>query len=68
MVECTECLREGEGIFPGAINKQAGPGWRGSSGSEGMGPKPGVGKLVRVAEGRKLHRRGGRPISHMSCK
>jgi hypothetical protein len=27
-----------------------------------------MGKLVRVAEGGKLHRRRGRPTSHMSCK
>jgi hypothetical protein len=27
-----------------------------------------VGKLVRVEEGGKLHRRGGRPISHVSYK
>jgi hypothetical protein len=30
--------------------------------------QPGAGKLVRVAEGGKLHKRGGRPTSHMSCK
>jgi hypothetical protein len=30
--------------------------------------QPRAGKLVRVAEGGKLHRRGGRPTSHMSCK
>jgi hypothetical protein len=27
-----------------------------------------VGKLVRVAEEGKLHRRGGKPTSHVSCK
>jgi hypothetical protein len=27
-----------------------------------------VEKLVRVAEGGKLHRRWGRPTSHVSCK
>jgi hypothetical protein len=30
--------------------------------------QPGVGKLVRVAEGGKLHRRGGIPTAHVSCK
>jgi hypothetical protein len=30
--------------------------------------QPGVGKLVRVAVGGKLHRRGGRPTSHVYCK
>jgi hypothetical protein len=30
--------------------------------------QPGAGKLVRVVEGGKLHRRQGRPTSHMSCK
>jgi hypothetical protein len=30
--------------------------------------QPGAGKLVKVAEGGKLHRMGGRPTSHVSCK
>jgi hypothetical protein len=28
--------------------------------------QPGAGKLVRVAEGGKLHRRGGRPTSQLT--
>jgi hypothetical protein len=28
----------------------------------------GAGKLVKVAVGRKLHRRWGRPTSYVSCK
>jgi hypothetical protein len=27
-----------------------------------------VGKLEKVVEGGKLHRKGGRPTSHVSCK
>jgi hypothetical protein len=30
--------------------------------------QPGAGKLVKVAVGGKLHRRGGRPTSHVNCK
>jgi hypothetical protein len=30
--------------------------------------QPGAEKLVRVAEGGKLHRTEGRPTSHVSCK
>jgi hypothetical protein len=30
--------------------------------------QPGAEKLVKVAVGGKLHRRGRRPISHMNCK
>jgi hypothetical protein len=41
----------GKGILPGTVNKQAG--WAGE-------PLVGAGKLVRVAEGGKLHRRGGK--------
>jgi hypothetical protein len=28
----------------------------------------GVGKLVKVAVGGKVHRRGGQPTSYMNCK
>jgi hypothetical protein len=30
--------------------------------------QPGAGKLVKVAEGGKHHRRWGEPTSHVSCK
>jgi hypothetical protein len=50
----------GKGILPGTVNKQA---WQAEEALEGVGERsqqPGVGKLVRVAEGGKLHRRGGK--------
>jgi hypothetical protein len=40
----------GKGTLPGTVNKQAGRSIE----------QPGVEKLVRVAEGGKLHRRGGK--------
>jgi hypothetical protein len=46
-----EQQRGGRGIPPGTVNKQAGPGWRGSGGSGVRTQQPGVGKTVRVAEG-----------------
>jgi hypothetical protein len=45
----------GKGILPGTVNKQAG-----RTGEDLAGEQPGVGKVVRVEEGRKLHRRGGK--------
>jgi hypothetical protein len=36
--------------------------------SSNTAQQPGAEKLVKVAVGGKLHRRGGRPTSHMSCK
>jgi hypothetical protein len=53
----------GKGILSGTVNKQAKPGgWRGSSRSGGRActQQPGAGKMVRVAKGGKLHRRGGK--------
>jgi hypothetical protein len=50
----------GKGILPGTVNKQAG--WaREALVGAGAGERlwRGAGKLVRVAEGGKLHRRGG---------
>jgi hypothetical protein len=50
----------GKGILPRTVNKQ--PGLAGEA-LEGVGVRtqqPGAGKLVRVAEGGKLHRRGGK--------
>jgi hypothetical protein len=50
----------GRGTPPRTINKQAGPGRRGSGGSGGERPATRIGKALWVAEGGKLHRRGGR--------
>jgi hypothetical protein len=50
----------GKGILPRTVNKQAR--WAGEA-PEGAGAhaqQPGAGKLVRVVEGGKLHRRGGK--------
>jgi hypothetical protein len=58
--------KEGRGILPGIVHKQAGPGQRGSSGVEEHAQQPGVGKLVRVVEGGKLHRREGK--THLPCE
>jgi hypothetical protein len=43
----------GEGILPRTVNKQAGPVEAGACTQQ-----PGAGRLVRVVEGGKLHRRG----------
>jgi hypothetical protein len=50
----------GKGILPGTVNKQAR--WAGEAlVRAGLHTQQsGVGKLVRVAEGGKLHRRGGK--------
>jgi hypothetical protein len=45
----------GKGILPGTVNKQAG-----QAGEALAGAGVGAGKLVRVVEGGKLHRRGGK--------
>jgi hypothetical protein len=45
----------GKGILPRTVNKQA---WLVGAGVRAQ--QPGAGKLVRVAEGGKLHRRGGK--------
>jgi hypothetical protein len=49
-----------KGILPGTVNKQAR--WAGEplAGAGVCAQQPGVGKLVRVAEGGELHRRGGK--------
>jgi hypothetical protein len=36
--------------------------------SGGTAQQSGAGKLVKVAVGGKLHRRGRRPTSHVNCK
>jgi hypothetical protein len=38
------------------------------AGAAAHAQQPGVEKLVKVAVGGKLHRRRGRPTSHMNCK
>jgi hypothetical protein len=47
----------GRGILPRTVNKQAGPE---KAGVAAHTQQPGVGKLVKVAVGGKLHRRGGK--------
>jgi hypothetical protein len=50
----------GKGILPRMVNKQA---WRARDPLAGAGARtqqPGAGKLVKVAEGGKLHRKGGK--------
>jgi hypothetical protein len=52
----------GKGILPGTVNKQAGRAGRAGEAPAGAGTcaqQPGAGKLVKVAMGGKLHRRGG---------
>jgi hypothetical protein len=49
----------GKGILPRTVNKQAGRAGEPLVGA-GRTQQPGAGKLVRVAEGGKLHRRGGK--------
>jgi hypothetical protein len=56
----------GKGILPGTVNEQAR--WAGEA-VVGVGMRaqqPGVGKLVRVVEGGKLHRRGRK--THFPCE
>jgi hypothetical protein len=50
----------GKGILPRTVNKQAR--WAGEAlaGARACTQQPGVGKLVREAEGGKLYRRGGK--------
>jgi hypothetical protein len=42
--------------------------WLEKAGAVAHAQQPGAGKLVKVAVGGKLHRRGGRPTSNMNCK
>jgi hypothetical protein len=50
----------GKGILPGTVNKQAGLAGEPLAGAGAHAQQPGAGKLVRVVEGGKLHRRGGK--------
>jgi hypothetical protein len=50
----------GKGILPGTVNKQAGQAGEALVGAGACAQQPGAGKLVRVAEGGKVHRRGGK--------
>jgi hypothetical protein len=56
----------GKGILPGTVNKQAR--WAGEAlvGAGARTQQPEAGKLVRVAEGEKLHRRGRK--THFPCE
>jgi hypothetical protein len=50
----------GKGILPGTVNKQARQAREALAGAGALAQQPGAGKLVRVVEGGKLHRRGGK--------
>jgi hypothetical protein len=50
----------GKGILPGTVNKQAGRAAEALAGVGASTQQPGAAKLVRVTEGGKLHRRGGK--------
>jgi hypothetical protein len=50
----------GKGILPGTVNKQARQAGEAPAGAGVCAQQPGAGKLVRVEEGGKLHRRGGK--------
>jgi hypothetical protein len=50
----------GKGILPRMVNKQAGRGGEAPVGVGVRAQQPGAGKLVRVVEGGKLHRREGK--------
>jgi hypothetical protein len=49
-----------KGILPGTVNKQARRAGEALAGAGVRTQQPGAGNLVRVAEGGKLHRRGGK--------
>jgi hypothetical protein len=68
MVRRTEHQRLGKGILSRTVNKQAGPVGEAPAGVGARTQQPGVGKLVRVVEVGKLHRRSGKTHSHVSCK
>jgi hypothetical protein len=50
----------GKGTLPGTVIKQAGLAGEPLAGAGAHTQQPGTGKLVKVAEGGKLHRRGGK--------
>jgi hypothetical protein len=56
----------GKEILPGTVNKQARRAGEAPAGAEACAQQPGAGKLVKMAEGGKLHRRGGK--THFSCE
>jgi hypothetical protein len=49
-----------KGILPGTVNKQARQAGEAPGEVRVHAQQPGVGKLVRVVEGGKFHRRGGK--------
>jgi hypothetical protein len=50
----------GKGVLPGTVNKQAGRAGEPLVGAGACAQQTGGGKLVRVVEGGKLYRRGGK--------
>jgi hypothetical protein len=55
-----------KGILPRNVNKQARQAGEAQVGVVVCAQQPGVGKLMRVAEGGKLHRREGK--THFPCE
>jgi hypothetical protein len=55
----------GRRILHRTVNKQAG---LEKAGAAAYAQQPGAGKLVKVAERGKLHRRGRKTTSHVNCK
>jgi hypothetical protein len=53
-------LKRGRGILPGTVNKQASLAGEALAEAGARAMQQGAGKLVRVVEGRKLHRREGK--------
>jgi hypothetical protein len=58
----------GKGILPRNVNKQARLAGEALAGAGACAQEPGTGKLVKVVEGGKLHRRGGKTHFPHSCK
>jgi hypothetical protein len=57
----------GKGILPGTVNKQAGQAGEALVRRAGARTQqPGMGKLLRLLEGGKLHRKGGK--THFPCE
>jgi hypothetical protein len=50
----------GKGILPRTVNKQAGQAGEALAGAGAHAHQPGAGKLLRVVEGGKLHKREGK--------
>jgi hypothetical protein len=58
----------GKGILPRTVKNKLGLTREALVGAGVCAQQPGAGKLVRVEEGGKPHRRGEKTTSHVSCK